>query len=47
MNGYLNLFVAARDTIASAALGESAMVIPSCRSYQFSRSILSAAAARL
>ena len=37
-NGYLNHFVAARNTRASPALGKLALVIPRCRTDQFSRS---------
>ena len=44
MNGYLNHFVAARSTRASTALGELALVIPRCRTDQFSRSFVPAAA---
>ena len=43
MNEYLNNFVAARNTRASAALGELALVIPRCRIDQFSRPFLPAA----
>ena len=43
MNEYLNNFVAARNTRASAALGELALLIPRCRTDQFSRSFLAAA----
>ena len=42
MKKYLNSFVAARNTMASAALGELALVIPRCRADQFSRSFLPA-----
>ena len=45
MNGYLNHFVSARNTIASAALGELTLVIPRCRTDQFSLSFLPAASA--
>ena len=40
MNGYLNHIVAARNTRASAALGELTLVIPRCRTDQFSRSFI-------
>ena len=43
MNEYLHLFVVARNR-ASAVLGELALVIPRCRTSQFSRSLLPAAA---
>ena len=43
MNEYLNHFVAARNTRASAALGELVPVIPRCRTVQFGRSFLPAA----
>ena len=43
MNEYLNHFVAARNTRASAALNELALVIPLCRTDQFNRSFLPAA----
>ena len=43
MNEYRNRFVAARNTRASASLGELALVISRCRTDQFSRSFLSAA----
>ena len=43
MSEYLNHFIAARNTRASAALGELAFVIPGCRTDQFSRSLLPAA----
>ena len=36
MNVYLNLFVAACSTRASAALGELSLVIPHCGADQFS-----------
>ena len=39
-NEYLNRFIAARNTRASTALGELALVIPRCRTDQFSRSFL-------
>ena len=39
---FFNYFVAARNTGASTALGELALVIPRCRTDQFSRSILPA-----
>ena len=42
INEYLNHFVAARNVRASAALGELALMIPSCRTDEFSRSFLSA-----
>ena len=42
MNQYLNHFAAARNTRASTALGELALVIPRCRTDQFSRSFLPA-----
>ena len=44
MNGYLNHSVAARNTRGSAALGELALVIPRCRTDQFSRLFVPAAA---
>ena len=40
---YLHHFVAARNTRVSAALGKLALVIPRCRTYQFSQSFLPAA----
>ena len=40
---YLNHFVAARITRASASLGELALMIPRCRTNQFSQSFLHAA----
>ena len=40
VNGYLNHFVAARNTTASTALGELALVISRCRINQFSLSFL-------
>ena len=40
MDEYLNNFVAARNTRASAALGELTLVIPRYRTDQFSRSFL-------
>ena len=43
MDEYLNDFVAARNTGASAALGELLLVIPICRTDQFSQSFLPAA----
>ena len=43
MNGHLNYFVAAHNTRALAALGGLALVNPSCRTDQFSRSFLPAA----
>ena len=43
LNGYLNHFVAARNARASAALSELALVIPCCRTEQFSRLCLTAA----
>ena len=43
MNGYLNDFVATRNTRASASQGEFALVLPRCRTDQFSRSFLPAA----
>ena len=42
MNEYLNCFVAARNTRASAALDELTLVIQRCRTDQFSRSYLPA-----
>ena len=42
MNEYLKHFVAARNTRASAALGELALIIPRCRTDQFTRSFLPA-----
>ena len=42
MNEYLNHFVAAHNTGASAALDELALVIPRCRTDQFSLSFLPA-----
>ena len=42
INEYLNNFVAARNTRASAALGELDLMIPRCGTDQFSRSFLSA-----
>ena len=43
MKGYLNHFVAARNTRISAAVSEFALVIPCCRIDQFSRSFVPAA----
>ena len=43
MNEYLDHFVSARNTRASAALGELALVFTRCRTDQFSRSFLPAA----
>ena len=43
MNEYLNYFVAARITRASAAISELALVIPRFRTDQFYRSFLTAA----
>ena len=43
MKVYLNCFVAARSTRASATLDELALAIPRCRIDQFSRSFLPAA----
>ena len=43
INEYLKHYVAACNTRASAALGELALVIPRCRTNQFSRSFLPAA----
>ena len=43
MNEHLSHFVAARNTKASAAPGKLALVIPRCRSDQFSLSFLPAA----
>ena len=43
MNEYLNDFIAARNTRTSAALCELLLVIPLCRTGQFSRSFLPAA----
>ena len=43
MNEYLNYFVAARNTRASAALGELVLVIRRFRIDQFSRSFMAAA----
>ena len=43
MNEYLNPFVSPRNTRASAALCELTLVIPRCRTDQFSRSRLPAA----
>ena len=43
MNRYLNHFVVARNTRISVALVELALVIPRCRTDQFSRSFLLAA----
>ena len=40
MNEYQKHFVAARSTKASTAVGELALVIPRCRTHQFSRSFL-------
>ena len=40
---YLHYFVAARNTKASAALDEIALLIPRCRTDQFSQSFLPAA----
>ena len=40
INEYLHQFVAARNTRTSAALGELALVIPGCKTDQFSRSSL-------
>ena len=42
MNEYLKHFVAARNNRVSAALGELALVIPPCRTDQFSRLFLHA-----
>ena len=39
-NEYLNYFVAACNTRASATLGELTLVIPRCRTYQFCRSFM-------
>ena len=44
INGYLNHFLAARNTRASAALGELPLVVPRCKTDQFSRSFVPAAA---
>ena len=44
MNEYLNDFVVARNTRASVALDELVLVIPPCRTDQFSLSFLPAAA---
>ena len=43
LNGYLNHFVAARNTKTSTALGVLALVIPRYRTDKFSRSFLPAA----
>ena len=43
MNEYLNRFVAARNITTSATLGELALVIPWCKTDQFSQSFLPAA----
>ena len=43
MNEYLHYVVAARNIRASAALGELGLVIPHCKTDQFSRSFLTAA----
>ena len=43
MKEYLHYFIAARNTIASAALGELPSLIPGWRTDQFSRSFLPAA----
>ena len=43
MHKYLHHFVVASNTRASTILGELAMVIPRCRTDQFSRSFLPAA----
>ena len=40
MNEYLHYFVAARNTRASAALGELALLMPRCRADKFSQSVL-------
>ena len=42
VNEYLNYFIAARNTRASADLGDLALVIPRCRTDQFSRPFLPA-----
>ena len=42
MNKYLKFLFAASNTKASVALGEMALVIPHCRTDQFSRSFLPA-----
>ena len=44
MNEYLNHFVTSRNTKASAAVGELALVIPGYRTNQFGRPFLPAAA---
>ena len=44
VNDYLNNFVAARNTRASGALGELVLAIPCCRTDQFRRSFVPAAA---
>ena len=44
MNGYLNHFVVARNTRASAALGEMTLVTPRCRTGEFTQLFLMAAA---
>ena len=43
MNVYTSHFVAARNTRASSAIDELALVIPRCRTDQFTRSFLPAA----
>ena len=43
MHEYLHHFVATRNTRPSAAVGESALVIPRCKIDQFSRLFLPAA----
>ena len=43
LNEYLNQFVTASNTRALAALGELALMIPHCRTDQFSLSFLSTA----
>ena len=40
LHEYLHYFVATRNTITSAALTESALVIPRCRTDEFNRSFL-------
>ena len=42
MNEYLNHFLAVLNTRASSPLGELVLVIPRCRTDQFSRSFLPA-----
>ena len=44
MNEYLNHFMGARNTRVPASVGELASVIPRCRTAQFRRSFLPAAA---